>query len=154
MYQVNNTATFKFVVSSVPFTSLWTFEAETDSWNPYAYEKANLLKVMQSVPNVIVLSGDRHEFAAVKFNAEGSGHSIVEISTSPMSMFWVPLIRTLNMASESTVKQTREVTKVVDGVEVTEVVEEEVPQEEVLKYVPKGNYKWCVHQCSLKLGLN
>ena len=142
---MNNTATFKFVVSSVPFTALWTYEAETDSWNPYAHEKANLLSVMQSVPNVIVLSGDRHEFAAVKFNAEGNGHSIVEISTSPFSMFWVPLVRTLKMASESTVKQTREVvTTGVDGVEVTEIVEEEVPQEEVLKYVPKGNYKWYV----------
>ena len=139
---MNNTATFKFVVSSVPFTGLWTFEAEADSWNPYTYEKAGLLQAMQSVPNVIVLSGDRHEFAAIKFNAEGAGHSIVEASTSPMSMFWVPLIRTLKPHSENTVKQTREVVTVVDGIEVKEVVIEEMPQEQVLKYVPQGNYKW------------
>jgi alkaline phosphatase D len=99
---------------------------------------------MQSMSNVILLSGDRHEFAAIKFNAEGAGHTIVEVSTSPMSMFWVPLVRTLDMASKNTVKQAREVTTVVDGVAVTETVLEEVPQEQVLKYIPQGNHKWYV----------
>lgn len=140
--RVNNTATFKFVVSSVPFTALWTYEAETDSWNPYTHEKDALLATMHTVKNVILLSGDRHEFAAIKFNAEGDGHSLIEVSTSPMSMFWVPLVRTLRDKSERTVKRLAEVQREVDGEVVTEVVEEEVPQEEVLKYVPEGNYKW------------
>lgn len=141
---MNETTTWKFIVSSVPFTSLWTFEANTDSWNPYSYEKASLLTALHSVKNVIILSGDRHEFATIKFNGEGSAHSIVEVSTSPMSMFWVPLIRTLRDKSEETVKHLKEITNVVDGQVVTEYVEEEVPQEEVLKYVPQGNYKWSV----------
>ena len=97
---------------------------------------------MHTVKNVILLSGDRHEFAAIKFNAEGAGHSLIEVSTSPMSMFWVPLIRTLRDRSKETVKQLVEVQKEVDGAFVSELVEEEVPQEEVLKYVPEGNFKW------------
>lgn len=106
----------------------------------------SLLNALHSVKNVIVLSGDRHEFAAIKFNGEGPGaHSILEVSTSPMSMFWVPLLRTLRPASENTVKRVREITNVVEGQAVTEQVEEEVPQEEVLKYVPDGNYKWQVY---------
>ena len=104
-----------------------------------------LLKAMQSVKNVIILSGDRHEFAAIKFNADSvDKQSIVEVSTSPMSMFWVPLIRTLRPASEATVKRVHEVTEEFDGEMFTQVTEEEVPQEEVLKYVPEGNYKWSV----------
>ncbi|GJE97915.1 PhoD-like phosphatase-domain-containing protein [Phanerochaete sordida] len=140
--RVNNTATFKFIVSSVPFTALWTYEAETDSWNPYTHEKDSLLATMHTVKNVILLSGDRHEFAAVKFNAEGAGHSLIEVSTSPMSMFWVPLVRTLRPRSERTVRRLAEVQREVEGGVVVEEVEEEVPQEEVLKYVPEGNYKW------------
>lgn len=97
---------------------------------------------MHTVKNVILLSGDRHEFAAIKFNAEGTGHSLIEVSTSPMSMFWVPLIRTLRDKSERMVKRLVEVQKEAEGDVVSEVVEEEVPQEEVLKYVPEGNYKW------------
>lgn len=141
--KVNETTTWKFVVSSVPFTSLWTYEAEVDSWNPYTNEKAALLQAMQSVKNVIVLSGDRHEFAAIKFNAASADtQSIVEVSTSPMSMFWVPFVRTLRPASEATVKRVHEVAEEFDGEMFTQVIEDEVPQEEVLKYVPEGNYKW------------
>ncbi|EKM55819.1 uncharacterized protein PHACADRAFT_256707 [Phanerochaete carnosa HHB-10118-sp] len=140
--RVNHTATFKFIVTSVPFTALWTYEAEVDSWNPYQYEKDALLTTMHSVKNVVLLSGDRHEFAVIKFNAEGHGHSLVEISTSPMSMFWVPLVRTLRQRSEKMVRRLVDVEKEVEGSIVTEAVEEEVPQEEVMKYVPEGNYKW------------
>jgi len=64
--QVNTTATFKFVVSSVPFTSLWGADALTDAWRAYPEEKAAILNALHSVPNVVILSGDRHEFAAVE----------------------------------------------------------------------------------------
>lgn len=139
---MNNTATFKFIVSSVPFTSLWQHDAPKDSWGGYEYEKSAILSALHTVPNVIVLSGDRHEFAAIKFNAEGHGHSVLEFSTSPLSMFYVPFVRTLRNASENTVKTIREYIQTADGVETTEVVEEEHPQEEVIKYVAEGNYKW------------
>ncbi|OSX64704.1 hypothetical protein POSPLADRAFT_1073160 [Postia placenta MAD-698-R-SB12] len=141
--RVNNTATFKFIVSSVPFTSLWTYEALTDSWAAFTHEKAALLRALHTVPNVIVLSGDRHEFAAIEFTGEAAAHTVLEISTSPLSMFYVPIVRTLNMASVDTVNRTTQVVQQGENgtVEVTEVVEQ-VPQERVLRYIADGNYKW------------
>lgn len=143
MRKVNTTATFKFIVTSVPFTSLWQHDALQDSWAAYPYEKMSLLNALQSVPNVILLSGDRHEFAAIKFNAEGHGHAVLEVSTSPLSMFYVPFVRTLRMASETTVKTAQEITTVNEGFAAFE--ENEVPQEQVLKYIAEGNYKWSVN---------
>jgi alkaline phosphatase D len=140
--KVNTTATFKFVVSSVPFTSLWGHDAQTDAWPGYADEKVALLEAMHSVPNVIILSGDRHEFAAIEFNGDEKENGVLEFSTSPMSMFYVPLIRTLDMASKKTIERIK--TEVV----LTEVGEEivttkyEVPQERVLRSIATGNYKW------------
>ena len=85
--QVNSTTTFKFIITSVPFTSLWTHDARIDSWSAYAEEKSAILEALFTVPNVIILSGDRHEFAAIEFNGQGaSRHQVVEFSTSPMSM--------------------------------------------------------------------
>jgi alkaline phosphatase D len=82
----------------------------------------------------------------IKFNAPGRGHSLFEISTSPLSMFYIPFIRTLLPRSATTVERTvRLVTHDANGTaEVTET-EEEVPAEVVLNYTPVGNYKWCVH---------
>jgi hypothetical protein len=79
LHQVNLTATFKVVVSSVPFTSLWTFDP-SDSWAGFAVEKAAVLKLLHSVLNVVLLSGDRHEFAIIEFN-DGSDNVITEVST-------------------------------------------------------------------------
>ncbi|KAH9890706.1 PhoD-like phosphatase-domain-containing protein [Cubamyces lactineus] len=141
--KVNNTAVFKFIVSSVPFTALWTYEALEDTWAAFPYEKNALLSAFQSVPNVIVLSGDRHEFAAIEFPAGHGGHNVLEVSTSPMSMFYVPFIRTLKPRSEEVVNRTKEEIVInEDGTK--EVVKhvEEVPREKVLKYIAEGNYKW------------
>ena len=69
-------------------------------------------------------------------------HTVREFSTSPLSMFYVPLIRTLKAASEATVWRTWFVN--VDGEDEPVKVEEEVPMERVVKYLPIGNYKWCV----------
>jgi alkaline phosphatase D len=95
---------------------------------------------------VYFLSGDRHEFAAIEFNpvneaGEGS-HVVHEFSTSPLSMFYVPLVRTLRAASEAVVSRTR--LRIVDEDSPPEQVVEEVPTERVIKYLPIGNYKWCV----------
>ncbi|WFD26815.1 alkaline phosphatase [Malassezia nana] len=115
---VNYTATFKFLVSSVPFTSLWggplDLDGRTDGWSFYKEERQMLLDVIQYVPNVIILSGDRHEFASVSFRDK-----VIEFSTSPLSMFYIP-IRTL--AQEHSI---------------------DPPGEEVLlKYLPDGHHKW------------
>ncbi|EMD34490.1 hypothetical protein CERSUDRAFT_141018 [Gelatoporia subvermispora B] len=141
--KVNNTATFKFLVSSVPFTSLWQHDAQTDSWAGFPVEKAALLNALHSVPNVVILSGDRHEFAAIQYNAADAGHNVLELSTSPLSMFYIPLFRTLKSRSDEIVQRTKEVVTIgVDGVNRTTTVVEEVPQEEVVKYIATGNYKW------------
>ncbi|KAI0003310.1 PhoD-like phosphatase-domain-containing protein [Russula compacta] len=134
--KANQTATFKFIVTSVPFTSLWTHDAQVDSWAAYVSEKASLLSALHTVPNVFLLSGDRHEFASIEFNPPNKAgigsHVVREFSTSPLSMFYVPLVRTLRAASEAVVPRTRLRIEVV----------EEVPMERVLKYLPIGNYKW------------
>lgn len=48
---VNTTATFKFVVSSVPFNTLWggplDWDGKKDSWAAYTHERESLLQVMQ-----------------------------------------------------------------------------------------------------------
>ena len=55
------------------------------------------------------------------------------------------------MQSENKVNQTKEIVFDVEGVEVKEVIEEEVPHEQVLKYIPQGNYKWYVAHSSFNL---
>jgi len=78
--QVNNTASIKFVVTSVPFTSLWGHDAQVDSWAGFPSEKTSILKTLQSVPNVFLLSGDRHEFAEIEFSGEAGSNSLREFS--------------------------------------------------------------------------
>lgn len=144
---VNGTATFKFIVSSVPFTSLWTHDAQVDSWAGFPAEKGGLLEAFHSVPNVMILSGDRHEFAAIEFNsANVDHHTVREFSTSPLSMFYVPFVRTLRMKSDALVMR-KQVNATNDTAELVSA-SEEVPQELVLKYLPIGNYKWCFRICS------
>jgi len=182
--KANNTATFKFIVTSVPFTSLWGHDAQYDSWAGFVNEKKILLNAMHSVPNVFVLSGDRHEFAAIEFAAPAdTSFAITEFSTSPLSMFYIPLFRTLSMQSTETISRThtKELMEEASTVDVPapkeqvtiesesdevpvessegiisppitshelepkvelEVITEEVPKEQVVKYIPEGNYKW------------
>jgi len=142
--KVNSTSTFKFVVTSVPFTSLWTHDAAVDSWAAYAAEKSFIFDAIATIPNVIILSGDRHEFALVELNHFSStGHPVLEISTSPLSMFYIPFVRTLLPASTGTISRKYAHSTVHgDGNVVTEF--EQVPHERVLKYLPIGNYKWSV----------
>lgn len=97
---------------------------------------------MHSVPNVIILSGDRHEFAAIEFNGEERDNGVLEFSTSPMSMFYVPLIRTLKKASKETVDRSKTEIITADDVEEVVTTEYDIPKERVLRYIATGNYKW------------
>ncbi|KDN50353.1 hypothetical protein K437DRAFT_64978 [Tilletiaria anomala UBC 951] len=128
----SSSTTFKFIVSSVPFTSLWggklDVDGSKDSWAAYLTERDELLEVMHYVPNVIVLSGDRHEFAATALAKRKSEEEenesytlwpVTEFSTSPLNMFYLP-IRTLGQEN---------------GRGAT-------GQEKLLKYIPDGNVKW------------
>lgn len=130
-------------MTSVPFTSLWQHDAQTDSWAGYPEEKAALLKAFHSVPNVILLSGDRHEFAAIEYNGPYEwSHRVLEFSTSPLSMFYVPFIRTLKMESSDFVQKIR-VSEVEGPDGLTSITDVDlVPSERVLEYKPSGNYKW------------
>ncbi|MCO5590212.1 hypothetical protein L7F22_044181 [Adiantum nelumboides] len=123
---VNSTATFKFVVSSIPFTTLWggplDYDSKTDSWAAYTHERDHLMTIMQYIPNIIVLSGDRHEFASVGIAPVGTRsnyHPVTEFSTSPLNMFYLP-VRTLaqghNLGATGA--------------------------ERLYKYLPDGNIKW------------
>ena len=117
---------WKIVVSSIPFTRNWRVNSQ-DTWAGYLSERQVLLEAMWDVGSrgdgtgVIVLSGDRHEFAATAFppprnNTRWPATATVhEFSTSPLSMFYLP-IRTY---------------REVEG-------EDEV----CIKYVPDGNSKF------------
>jgi alkaline phosphatase D len=144
---VNNTATFKFVVTSVPFTSLWTGDAQSDSWAGYTAEKNAMLQVMHTVANVFLISGDRHEFAAVEFNGpSASDHTVHEISTSPLNQFYIPFIRTLLPQSKEVVKRIHKFSVPSDAKDQAPQfaeIEVEIPRERVLEYIAVGNHKWC-----------
>lgn len=62
---------WKILVSSIPFTKNWWFGAQ-DTWRGYLGERQIILEAMWDVGlrggiGVVVLSGDRHEFAATAF---------------------------------------------------------------------------------------
>lgn len=114
---------WKFVVSSIPFTKNWHF-GSTDTWGTYLIERQLILEAAwetssKSGIGMIVLSGDRHEFAATQFPPPPTSQwpatsAVYEFSTSPLSMFYLPI---------RTYKQT-------DDEDVT------------LKYLPDGNSKF------------
>ncbi|TGZ76404.1 Metallo-dependent phosphatase [Ascodesmis nigricans] len=58
---------WKFIISSVPFTKNWHYASANDTWAAYLWERQLILDVAWKHPGVVVLSGDRHEFAATKF---------------------------------------------------------------------------------------
>ncbi|KAF9007937.1 PhoD-like phosphatase-domain-containing protein [Cyathus striatus] len=142
--RVNRTSTFKFIVSSVPFTSLWQHDAQTDSWAGFPSEKSALLETLHTVPNVFILSGDRHEFASIEFNpSDENKHVVMEFSTSPLNMFYIPIIHTLLPRSTQLVNRTNvEIVKDVGGEEIVITTVDTIPQERVVKYIPEGNSKW------------
>lgn len=106
---------WKIIASSVPFTKNWRF-GTSDSWGGYLTERAKVLAAMHAAEanlgiRVVVLSGDRHEFAAVRFppplppgssrDADDDEPSEVrystlpaagphEFSVGPLSMFYLP----------------------------------------------------------------
>ncbi|PCH39240.1 hypothetical protein WOLCODRAFT_58868, partial [Wolfiporia cocos MD-104 SS10] len=90
-----------------------------NSWAGYAYEKSAPIHILHTVPNIIILSRDRHD------------------------MIYILLVRTLNTESEEAVRHTKVLSKTPGNGEImTEHVMEEVPREQALKYIGEGNYKW------------
>lgn len=90
---------WKVFVSSVPFTKNWRVNA-VDTWTGYLFERRIILEAMWDVAaagiGVVVLSGDRHEFAATAFPPPSDGRwgkeaTVHEFSTSPLNMFYLPI---------------------------------------------------------------
>ncbi|KAK4230430.1 alkaline phosphatase D [Podospora fimiseda] len=91
---------WKIVASSVPFTKNWPVNKQ-DTWGGFMAERRKVLETMWDVAantgvGVVVLSGDRHEFAATKFPPPESGKwpetaTVWEFSASPLSQFYSPV---------------------------------------------------------------
>jgi alkaline phosphatase D len=124
---------WKILASSVPFTKNWRF-GNADTWGGFPAERAKVLEAMHFAERrlgvrVVILSGDRHEFGAIRFphpqpsSPSPPAHQMVpepksqsgphEFSVGPLSMFYLPF-RTFHQ---------------VDDEDVT------------VKYVPDGNSK-------------
>jgi len=91
---------WKIVASSIPFTKNWHINY-LDTWAGYLAERQIILEAMWDVSStdgvgVVVLSGDRHEFAATAFPPPANGKwpvsaTVHEFSTSPLSQFYLPV---------------------------------------------------------------
>jgi alkaline phosphatase D len=90
---------WKIVASSVPFTKNWPVNRQ-DTWGGFLAERRKVLEAMWDVASrgvgVVVLSGDRHEFAATKFPPPPEDErwpetaTVWEFSVSPLSQFYSP----------------------------------------------------------------
>lgn len=119
---------WKFVISSIPFTRNWRLNS-ADTWANYLHERRIILEAMWDVGlrgdgiGVVVLSGDRHEFAATAFPPPKNGKwpisaTVHEFSTSPLSMFYLPVRSYWEVPGEDDV------------------------EEVCIKYAPDGNSKF------------
>lgn len=90
---------WKVIASSVPFTKNWPVNNK-DTWGGFLRERNVVLEAMWEAGargmGVVVLSGDRHEFAATKFppppNSKWSEEvAPYEFSASPLNQFSSPV---------------------------------------------------------------
>lgn len=90
---------WKIIASSVPFTKNWRVNT-IDTWGGFLAERKKVLEAMWDVGargvGVVVLSGDRHEFAATRFPPPPSSRwpesaTVHEFSASPLSQFYSPV---------------------------------------------------------------
>lgn len=90
---------WRFIVTGTPFTKNWGFGSE-DTWGGHLAERQKILEAAWTLSathdiGVVVLSGDRHEFAATAFPPPRDSQwptsaTVHEFSTSPLSMFYLP----------------------------------------------------------------
>jgi alkaline phosphatase D len=90
---------WKIIASSIPFTKNWRVNS-LDTWAGYLNERQKILESMWDVGlrggvGVVVISGDRHEFAATAFPPPAGSRwpvsaTVHEFSTSPLSQFYLP----------------------------------------------------------------
>ncbi|KAJ5099582.1 hypothetical protein N7532_006583 [Penicillium argentinense] len=121
---------WKIIASSVPFTKNWHV-GTTDTWGGFLNERRTVFEAMWRAERelgarIILLSGDRHEFAATRFpdpalgltsdelQPNTAGFGLHEFSVGPLSMFYLPI---------RTYRQTD-------------------PEDVSVKYAPDGNSKF------------
>lgn len=89
---------WKVIASSIPFTKNWPINVQ-DTWGGFLVERKRILEHMWDAgtrgTGVIILSGDRHEFAATKFPPPPNSRwpesaTAHEFSTSPLNQFASP----------------------------------------------------------------
>lgn len=89
---------WKFVAFSVPFTKNWPVNLK-DTWGGFLGERRQVLEAMWDSgargTTVVILSGDRHEFAATAFPPPPDSRwpesaAAYEFSTSPLNQFAMP----------------------------------------------------------------
>ncbi|GKT84661.1 alkaline phosphatase family protein [Colletotrichum tofieldiae] len=90
---------WKIVASSIPLTKNWPINRK-DTWGGFLVERRKVLEAMWDAGargiGVVVVSGDRHEFAATKFPPPVGGRwpetaAAYEFSCSPLNQFASPL---------------------------------------------------------------
>lgn len=90
---------WKIIASSVPLTKNWPINTK-DTWGGFLFERRRVLEAMWEAGTrgigVVVVSGDRHEFAATKFPPPEGGRwpesaTAFEFSCSPLNQFSSPL---------------------------------------------------------------
>jgi alkaline phosphatase D len=101
---------WKILISSVPFTKNWWFGAQ-DTWRGYLGERQIILEAMWDVGlrggiGVIILSGDRHEFAATAFPPPPEGKEEI-IGLGPVGIGANPLGAILSPDSKPTLQTRR-----------------------------------------------
>lgn len=104
---------WKIVASSVPFTKNWRV-GTADTWGGFRRERRAVFEAMWRAERdlgvrIVLLSGDRHEFGAIRFpdpavsaaddtydaiddaTPNTAGEGIHEFSVGPLSMFYLPI---------------------------------------------------------------
>ena len=90
---------WKVIASSVPFTKNWPVNKK-DTWGGFLAERKVILEAMWEAGTrgmgVVILSGDRHEFAATKFPPPAGSKwsekvAPYEFSASPLNQFSAPV---------------------------------------------------------------
>lgn len=90
---------WKIIASSIPLTKNWPVNTR-DTWGGFLVERRKVLEAMWDAGargiGVVVVSGDRHEFAATKFPPPAGGRwpetaAAHEFSCSPLNQFASPI---------------------------------------------------------------
>ncbi|KAG8900116.1 hypothetical protein FRB99_006249 [Tulasnella sp. 403] len=145
--KVNQTSVYKVVVSPVPLSAMWGNTTASVTWADFPSERARIINMLSYLPNAVVVSGGRHEFAAIEY-LEGK---IVEVVTGPMSSYAIPgVLSRLDEKNAMVIETVRNETLRAPAEGFDAPNEEDIvvpvvdrrPEEAILHRINGGNYKW------------